>query len=217
MNNFWQGWFFNQLRHNFDMKKITALLLFACALLLFGCILGGEKPQSGQDAQGNWWRGSKTPTVTVVEYSDFECPSCKAAEPSVESFILKNQENGVRLVYKHFPLEGQHPQARLAAIASVCAGNEGKFWEYHDILFANSPKLAKSDLLSYANQLNLSSNFESCLSSASAASKVDADTSEAMSAGLKATPSFIVGGITISGGNDLDNRLSQAVRSANGG
>jgi len=196
------------------MSKYSALLLvlaIAAALLVSGCFQPAAPVKQGRDADGTYWRGAEKPRLTIYEFSDFECPNCKLAEPAVEQFLSQNQARGVRVVYRHFPLE-QHPHSRLAAIASVCAGNEGKFWEYHDILFANNLQLEKSDLVLYAKQLNLSSSFESCLSSQAAAAAVDKDVGDALSRNVRATPSFVIGDIILEGNQPVDRLNSAADR-----
>ena len=92
--------------------------------------------------------------VVVVEYGDFECPSCKLAAPTVR-LILERHANHVRVAYRHFPLEQAHPNALLAAEAAECAGSQGKFWEMHDLLFANQAHLKPKHLHGYAEQLGL--------------------------------------------------------------
>lgn len=195
-------------------KLFSAIFAGMLLLLLFGCVLPGNSLARGTDADGNHWQGAQKASVTVYEYSDFECPACKAAEPSVASFASKYQSRNTRVVYRHFPLEEIHPQARLAAIASECAGMQGKFWEYHDVLFKNSPKLSREDLLSYAQSMNLSPLFEGCLSDPSASAIVDSDIASGMSLGLRGTPSFQVNDVSITGTDNLDARLSQLVEKA---
>lgn len=92
--------------------------------------------------------------VTVVEYGDFECPTCKQAAPSLK-LLLSHFPGQVRLVFRHFPLEEVHPHALCAAEASEVAAQQGKFWEMHDLLFANQLHLKSNQLHSYAEQLDL--------------------------------------------------------------
>jgi protein-disulfide isomerase len=92
--------------------------------------------------------------VVVVEYGDFECPSCKLAAPAVK-VMLERFENRVRFGFRHFPLEQAHPHALLAAEAAECAGGQGRFWEMHDLLFANQAHLQPRHLQGYAEQLGL--------------------------------------------------------------
>jgi protein-disulfide isomerase len=140
--------------------------------------------------------GDPNAEVTIVEFSDFQCPFCaRAASGAVADF--KNSDyfaNGqVNLVYKHFPLNSIHPQAQKAAEASVCAGEQGKFWEYHDSLFANQGSLDIPSLKGYAGQLGLNQgDFDSCLDSGDAAQKVATDLKQASEAGGRGTPYFVL-------------------------
>ena len=84
---------------------------------------------------GAFAKGSATAPVTVVEFSDFHCPFCKRVQPVVTQLLAKYGDK-VRLVYKDFPLDSLHPQARAASEAARCAGEQGKFWEFHDKVYA---------------------------------------------------------------------------------
>src|ERR1044072_1112485 len=92
--------------------------------------------------------------VTLVEYGDFECPNCKQAAPAVK-LLLERFNERVRFVWRNFPLEDVHPHALLAAEAAECAGAQGKFWEMHELLFANQEHLKLKNLHGYAEQLGL--------------------------------------------------------------
>jgi len=92
--------------------------------------------------------------VILVEYGDFECPSCKAAAPAVK-MLLDDYAESVRFVFRHFPLENAHPHALAAAEAAECAGEQGKFWEMSDLLFANQTHLQAKHLRDYADRLGL--------------------------------------------------------------
>jgi protein-disulfide isomerase len=98
--------------------------------------------------------GAEHAPVTVVEYGDFECPSCKNAAPAVK-MLLGNFPERVLFIFRHFPLEEPHPHALGAAEAAECAGAQGKFWEMHDLLFANQAHLKTKHLHGYAEQLGL--------------------------------------------------------------
>jgi protein-disulfide isomerase len=92
--------------------------------------------------------------ITVVEYADFECPTCKQAAPALK-LLLRHFPEEVRIVFRHFPMEAVHPHALAAAEAAEVAGAQGKFWEMHDLLFVNQLHLKANNLRSYAEQLNL--------------------------------------------------------------
>jgi protein-disulfide isomerase len=98
--------------------------------------------------------GPEHAPVTVVEYGDFECPNCKQAVSAVKQ-LLARFEGRVRFVYRHFPLEGVHPHALLAAEAAECAGAQGKFWPMHDLLFEGQPHLKPTQLHNYAQQVQI--------------------------------------------------------------
>lgn len=98
--------------------------------------------------------GPEHAPVTIVEYGDFECPTCKQAAPSLK-LLLQHFPGQVRLVFRHYPLEEVHPHALSAAEAAEVAGGQGKFWEMHDLLFANQLHLAPNQLRGYAEQLSL--------------------------------------------------------------
>ena len=92
--------------------------------------------------------------VIVVEYGDFECPTCKQAVPAVD-MLLQRYPNKVCFVFRHFPLEASHPHALAAAQAAECAGAQGKFWEMHKLLFEHQAHLKRQHLDGYAKQLGL--------------------------------------------------------------
>jgi len=106
-------------------------------------------PQPTDHAQG-----SDHARVVVVEYGDFECPSCKVAA-TTPSLLMERFPNQVRFVFRHFPLEEAHPHSLLAAEASEAAGAQGKFWQMHDVLFRNQPHLRSADLQHYASELGV--------------------------------------------------------------
>lgn len=98
--------------------------------------------------------GPEHAPVVVVEYGDFECPTCKQAAPTVR-LLLERFATRVRVAFRHFPLEQPHPHALAAAEAAESAGEQGRFWEMHDLLFANQEHLALKHLRSYAERLGL--------------------------------------------------------------
>ena len=103
-------------------------------------------------------RGTEKALVTIVKFEDFQCPYCKTVQPTFLD-VLKRYDGKLRLVHKDLPLDAIHPQARPAAEAARCAGDQGKFWEYHDKLYAQSPKLAVEDLKSAAKEIGLKRDF----------------------------------------------------------
>src|SRR6266853_6951864 len=109
-------------------------------------------------------RGPASAPVTIVEFSDFQCPYCGREYPVVER-LMKEYDGKVRLVFRHYPLDF-HPFAEKAAEAGACAQDQGKFWELHDKMFGNQAKLAVDDLKTYAKQVGLDApKFDKCLDS----------------------------------------------------
>ncbi|MEE2662736.1 MAG: thioredoxin domain-containing protein [Myxococcota bacterium] len=143
--------------------------------------------------------------VTIVEFSDYQCPFCSRAEPTVKQVLAKYPDS-VRLVYRHFPLDAIHPQARPAAIAAVCAAQQDHFWEFHDRLFASQSDLSADTLAGFADELELDrAAFEECLTSDAAAMSVEKDLVAGQAAGTTGTPAFFVNGIMLSGARPLDD------------
>lgn len=143
-------------------------------------------------------RGNPKAPVMIVEFSDYQCPYCHQAEPTVKELLAKYGDK-VSLSYRDFPLTAIHSQAQIAAVASRCALEQGKFWEYHDQLFTAS-KLEKDDLLEYARNLKLDDKqFASCLASDKYNAGIDHDLQEGRKAGVSGTPGFFINGIALSG------------------
>ena len=149
-------------------------------------------------------RGSAGAPVTVVEFSDFECPFCKQTHPTLKQ-VLERYPGKVQLAYRDFPLDSIHPQARRAAEAARCANDQGKFWEYHDVLFTQSPQLALEDLRRYAGQLGLDvTKFDGCLAAGVHKATVQRDLDEGNRLGITGTPAFFINGRTLSGAQPLE-------------
>jgi protein-disulfide isomerase len=152
-------------------------------------------------------KGNKDAKVTIVEYSDFQCPFCKRATDDVLPGILKEYQGKVKLVFKQFPLPN-HPWANDAAIASVCAykqGNDG-FWKFHDIVFQKQKEItaekSKEQLKTFAKQIGLDTGkFEACFNSPDTATRVQNELKEGQSIGINSTPTFVVNGMSVPGAN----------------
>ncbi|HEY1904407.1 MAG TPA: thioredoxin domain-containing protein [Myxococcaceae bacterium] len=148
-------------------------------------------------------RGPKDAPVTIVEFSDFECPYCGAAHETVEQ-VMNAYAGKVRLVYRQFPLSF-HPHAAKAAEASLCAADQGKFWEYHDVLFKNQKKLEPTDLKAHATEVGMDGQkFGQCLDSGDKKKAVDADQQAGLAAGVGGTPAFFINGIFLNGAQPVD-------------
>ncbi len=143
-------------------------------------------------------RGPADAKVTIVEFSDFECPFCGRGEEAVTQ-VMEKYAGKVRVVFRHFPLSF-HANAPKAAEASLCADEQGKFWELHKVLFANRSELTVPDLKKHAGTVGLDqAKFDSCLDSGSKKSLVDADTKAGGEVGVTGTPAFFINGKLLSG------------------
>jgi protein-disulfide isomerase len=148
-------------------------------------------------------RGPADAPVRIVEFSDFECPYCLRAFPTVQQ-ILSTYGDRVRFVYRHYPLPN-HPNAIPAAEASACAHEQDKFWPYHDRLFASPGKLSAADLKAHANELGLdTAKFNSCVDTRKFREDVEADMRAAEAAGVSGTPAFFVNGRPLSGAQPFE-------------
>jgi len=152
---------------------------------------------------GEPFKGSEKAPVTIVKFEDFQCPFCNQVQPTFNELVSR-YDGKVRLVHKDFPLESLHPQARQAAEAARCAYEQGKFWEYHDKLYANSPKASADDLKNYAKEVGLNvDSFDRCLVSGKYKAVVQQDLKEGTQLGLSGTPTFFINGREISGNQPL--------------
>jgi protein-disulfide isomerase len=149
-------------------------------------------------------RGLPTAPVTIVEFSDFHCPFCKRVISTLAQLESQYGEK-MKLVFRDFPIESLHPGASKSHEAARCANDQGKFWEYHDMLFTHSPKLAPDDLKRYAGQVGLdAAKFETCLSSGTHSAAVQKDLEEGKRLGITGTPAFFINGRPLSGAQPLD-------------
>jgi protein-disulfide isomerase len=156
------------------------------------------KPPRVQVAAEGPSKGPATAPVTIVEFSDFQCPYCSKAEETVDK-VMKSYDGKVRLVYRDYPLPF-HPQAEKAAEAAHCAGDQGKYWEMHHKLFANQKALEPPALKGYAKDLNLDQpKFDKCLDAGEKAKLVEANKKAGEQVGVSGTPAFFVNGVMLSG------------------
>ncbi len=144
-------------------------------------------------------RGVATAPVTIVEFSDFECPYCGGLFPTLKQ-VEKNYPQTVRIVYRQFPLSNLHPHAMKAAEASLCANEQNKFWEFHDSMFGNQRELSIADLKQRAVDLKLDTQaFNQCLDSGKEAAAIQTDIQEGARAGVSGTPAMFINGRFLSG------------------
>jgi protein-disulfide isomerase len=148
-------------------------------------------------------RGPAAAPVVIVEFSDFQCPYCKTVVATIKQLLERYPEQ-VRWVFRDFPLASIHPTAPKAHEAARCAGAQGKFWEYHDVLFERSPRHQPDQLARYAEELKLDATaFRECLESERYAEAVEADIEEAGRLGITGTPTFYVNGRLMVGAQPL--------------
>jgi len=160
-------------------------------------------------------RGKKDAPVTIVEYSDFECPYCQSYHPTLKK-ALEEYPDKVRWVYRHFPLDRIHSQATPAAEASECAAEQGKFWEFADTLFSNQGQLGEDFYVQAAQDLNLNTDqFENCVTSRKYKEEVQQDFQSGQEVGVTGTPGSFVNGIEVRGGAvsypQLQTKIEQAL------
>ena len=149
-------------------------------------------------------KGPRNAPVTIVEFSDFQCPFCANAQ-GVLAQVLEAYPNKVKLVFRHFPL-ARHSQAKLAAEAAECAAQQGKFWEYHDQLFANASELGRTRLHSLAQTVGLEpQGFSTCLEAGTSAARIAEDLAAGREAGVTGTPTFFINGRMVEGTQPFAN------------
>ena len=147
--------------------------------------------------------GNPEAPVQIVEFSDFQCPYCTRGASTLDE-VKEAYGDKVTVVYRHFPLSF-HMEAYKAAQASECANDQSKFWEYHDLLFANQRALTEPDLVSYAEQLSLNmGDFTECLNSGKHAATVDEDMAEGAAVGMQGTPGFFINGRFLNGAQPFE-------------
>jgi len=148
-------------------------------------------------------RGADGAPVTIVEFTDFQCPFCKAAVQTVRQ-LMEEYQGKVRWVFRDFPISGLHPAAPKAHEAARCAAEQGKFWQYHDLLFERSPRHSSDELKQYAEELQLdSSAFATCLVSDKYQAAVTSDVQEGTRLGVSSTPTFFINGRVLVGAQRL--------------
>lgn len=178
---------------------ISAVLFLV--FFTFLVIVSKKNTQQAVNAKltnSGWSKGAENPKVTLVEFSDFQCPACKAYEPSIEQ-AMADFKGKIKLVYKHFPLPS-HKNGMSAAKAAEAAGVQGKFWEMHDLLFQKQEEWglldaasANDKFLSYAVSLNLDQDkFKADLDNKELEAKIKQQQNEGIELGVNSTPTFYI-------------------------
>ena len=165
--------------------------------------------------------GSLDAPVAIVEFADFQCPFCQKTEATLKA-LLSKYDSRVKLAFLDFPLTEIHGQAEQAAEAARCAGEQAKFWEYHDDLFADQSKLDEVSLIARAHNMHLDEHaFSSCLASGKFKQDIQANRDEGIKIGVTGTPAYFVNGVFLSGAlpqaefeKIIDNELAGHVATA---
>ena len=168
--------------------------------------------------------GKKDAKVIIVEYGDYQCPGCSTAAPKAKAVAEKYKDN-VALIFRNFPIATIHPNARAAAAAAEAAGFQGKFWEMHDLIYANQDTWSQAStndrteiFLGYARQIGLKEEqFKEELSDARITKKINFDVAIARTQGVTGTPTFYINGELVEATNDadyLENAVKEALKKA---
>lgn len=161
-----------------------------------------ERPQLAVSADDDPFLGSSDAAVTIIEFSDFQCPYCKQSVPILQE-LHRRYGDRLRIVYRDYP-GPNHPQASLAAEAAQCAGDQGRFWDFHDALFARQSADAGWDFGAIARALNLRGDtFTSCLNSRRYREEVQKDLADAIRLGINSTPTFFINGRPLIGAHPV--------------
>ncbi len=207
------------------MRKLETLLM--AAVLVGACGRAGPEPDPTYDGPfvtmedvddslaahvtgdrsratygpGDAIKGAAQPTVTIVEWSDFQCPFCGQFAETLDE-LSKAYPDDVRIVFKQFPLP-MHPDAALGAKAAIAAQQQGRFWAMHDLLFRNRQKMKRENLLGYAAELGLDvAKFEADLDAPATEERLEREKMEGRRLGVRGTPTFFINGLPQSGAID---------------
>lgn len=201
------------------VKWIAITLSSVLFLFFFAWIVVSSKQSATQTVSdvthGGHVRGNVDAKVALVEFSDLQCPACRAAKPNVDK-ILNDYKDKVKLVYKHFPLKTVHKNALAAAYASEAAAKQDKFFEFHDLLFEKQDDWAneanpEEKFLSYVKELKLKEDqFKKDVSSEDVIKKVQDEEQEAIENGVNSTPTFFVNNKKVDYNGNYDD-LKKAV------
>ncbi len=157
------------------------------------------------DEANNPSLGAADAPITIIEFSDYECPFCTRWHAEVWPQLEEAYGDKIRLVYRDFPLYSIHPNAGEAAEAANCANEQGKFWQFHDLLFLASQGLGRQAYEAYAGEINLDLEaFKTCLDEKRYADEVTADYEFARQLGVQSTPTFFINGVALIGAQPFE-------------
>ena len=185
-------------------------------------VAGRPDAKRTEVSEGEWIKGNPKAGVTLIEYSDFQCPSCGSYFPLLKQ-LSDEYKDRVRIVYRHFPLDF-HSHATLAAQAAEAAGRQGEFWKMHDLIFSRQKEWAsqvgsaRSVFVGYAREIGLDMNrFEADLDSKEVRAAIEADRRSGDRLGVDGTPTFFLNGVRIQnprGYNEFRNLIEKAAAGA---
>jgi protein-disulfide isomerase len=154
--------------------------------------------------EGAPFKGPKDAPITIVEFSDFQCPYCKRVIPILDQ-LMAQYAGQIKLVYRDFPISSIHPAAQRAAEAAHCAGEQGKFWEFHDVLYDKQADIPTMDFREQAAALGLdAAAFQACLEDGRHRQTVARHYADGLKAGVSGTPAFFINGRLLSGAQPLE-------------
>jgi protein-disulfide isomerase len=210
---------------------VLTVLAFAAGVLL-GYVAWGMEPESGVAQSANppaaaavveappteerqfqrysipvedsYTLGPADAPITLVEFSDYQCPYCRRWHDEVYEPLLAAYPGKIKFVYRHLPLTSIHPDAFPAAEAAMCAGEQDAYWQFHEKLFGNE-SLGRNNFVEYARDLGLDVQaFEACVDERKYQEQVQADVDFAVDLGIRSTPTFFINGLAIVGAQPLD-------------
>jgi protein-disulfide isomerase/Skp family chaperone for outer membrane proteins len=163
-----------------------------------------EPDRAKVETQGHPARGPAAAPVTIVEFSDFECPYCGGLYPTLKR-VEASYKDKIRIVYRQFPLNNLHPHAQKAAEASLCANEQNQFWQLHDAMFTDQKNLTIDDLKAKASKLSLNNaTFATCLDSGKYANAIRDSIDEGSKLGVDGTPAMFINGRFLGGNQPYD-------------
>lgn len=186
---------------------IVTLVIFISAFMIIKAALPTSDGSllTKQITAEDWVKGTKGAKITLIEYSDFQCPAC-AYFSSITNSLVGEFGAHMQLAYRHFPLKQIHANSTIAAQAAEAAGKQGKFWEMHDLLFTKqnewstqTPEDATNTFIAYAGQIGITdtTKFLADLNSKEVADKIESDFQSGQDAKINATPTFFLNGVKI--------------------
>ena len=208
-------------------NNFTKYLIIGIVVLLGGAFILSKMASNDGDegvVLENRFMGGENAAVVLTEYSDFECPACRAAHPVVKE-IVEEFGNDLKFEYKHFPLTQIHQNANLAAQAAEAAGVQGKFWEMHDLIFEEQPVWSRSpnpkgNFIAFAEELELDvEQFKRQINSSLIKAKIRDDQALGQEQGVRGTPSFFLNGEALQNpgsAEDFKNIIRTAITNAGG-